>query len=247
MEALLFTIIANGLLSIGSYILLSLVPLSDKHVGKVILFLMSLSGGVLLGTAFIHLLPEAAQYLAPDVLFPTVLVSFLLFYVIEKLIHWRHCHDMECRIHTFGYMNLVGDAVHNIIDGIIIGATFVQSIPLGITSAVTILLHELPKEVSDFGVLLYAGFTRKKALFFNFLVGLGAVVGGVIGYFLAENVRWFVGYLLPFAAGGFLYIAASDLIPEMRKETARKKSALSFGVLLLGVGIAFTMKLVGGE
>jgi len=142
---------------------------------------------------------------------------------------------------------LVGDAVHNIIDGIIIGATFVQSIPLGITSAVTILLHELPKEVSDFGVLLYAGFTRKKALFFNFLVGLGAVVGGVIGYFLAENVRWFVGYLLPFAAGGFLYIAASDLIPEMRKETARKKSALSFGVLLVGIGIAAGMKLLGAE
>lgn len=245
MDGLFYTIASTGLLSIGSFILLSLVPIKDKHLGKILLLFMSLSGGVLLGTAFLHMLPEASEYYPPDVVFPGVLASFIVFYIIEKIVHWRHCHDINCKEHSFGYVNLIGDAMHNVIDGIIIGGTFAQSIPLGIATTITIILHELPKEISDFGILLYAGFTRRKALMANLSVGLVAVIGGIAGYTLSEHIKGFVGYLLLFAAGGFLYIAASDLIPEMRKETAHKKSAMSFGVMLVGIAIAAVMKMIG--
>ena len=180
-------------------------------------------------------------------MYPIVLFSFVLFFLIEKLLHWRHCHKKNCQVHTFGYMNLFGDAVHNFIDGLVIASTFIIDVKLGIITSFVIALHEIPQEIGDFGVLLYSEFSRKKALLANFLVALTAVFGGIFGYFLSFQIENITSYLLPFAAGGFIYIAASDLMPEIRKEASLKKSMLSFGVFLLGIVIMYVVKFIGHE
>jgi len=144
-------------------------------------------------------------------------------------------------------MNLIGDSIHNFIDGLILAATFMTSIPLGIATTITVAMHEIPQEIGDYGVLVYSGFQKKKALLANLAVALIAVLGGVVGYFLSFISEQFVFYLLPFAAGGFIYIAASDLMPEIRKETSGKRIAASFATFLGGIGIMVLVKLFGAE
>jgi len=247
MESILYGIGATALISLGSFAGVLTLIVGEKFLSKIIFLLVSLSSGVLIGNAFIHLLPEALKSLPSDTVFGIVLFAFVIFFLIEKLFHWQHCHKVNCETHVFGYMNLFGDAIHNLIDGVIIGGTFVTSVPLGILTAVTIGLHEIPKEVCDFGVLLHSGFSKKKALYSNFLVKLTIVVGSILGSLFAESIHGFVSYLLPFAAGGFLYIAGSDLIPEIKKEDNPKKSALSFLLFLVGIGLAYVTKMIGGE
>ena len=200
-----------------------------------------------MGGAFLHLLPESVELSEGLDVFLFVLVGFALFFLIEKVLHWRHCHKGECQVHTFTYMNLIGDSIHNFIDGLIMATSFVISIPLGMTTTMAIALHEIPQEIGDFGVLIYGGFTKKKALILNFLTALTAVLGGLIGFFISnmvENVKLFI---LPFAAGGFLYIAASDLIPEIRKETSLKKSMIYFGIFILGIFIMYAVTFIVHE
>jgi zinc and cadmium transporter len=200
-----------------------------------------------MGGAFLHLLPESVELREGLDVFLFVLVGFALFFLIEKVLHWRHCHKGECQVHTFTYMNLIGDSIHNFIDGLIMATSFVISIPLGMTTTMAIALHEIPQEIGDFGVLIYGGFTKKKALILNFLTALTAVLGGLIGFFISnmvENVKLFI---LPFAAGGFLYIAASDLIPEIRKETSLKKSMIYFGIFILGIFIMYAVTFIVHE
>ena len=221
--------------------------IKEKLLQKILLFLVSLSAGALMGGAFIHLLPEAQEKYRDGNMFLIVLLSFIFFFFVEKLLHWRHCHKGECEIHTFGYMNLFGDAVHNFIDGLVIAATFLTDIKLGIATSLVVFLHEIPQEIGDFGVLLYSGFGRKKAIISNFLVALTAVLGGLIGYFLSFSIDRFTTYLLPFTAGGFIYIAASDLMPEIRKETNLKKSLVSFAVFIVGILLMFLVKFIGHE
>lgn len=247
MEVLFYILISTFIISLGGLIGIFTLAIKEKLVQKILLFLVSFSAGALIGGAFIHLLPEAAEKLKSDNLFLIVLFSFIFFFLVEKLLHWRHCHQGHCEIHTFGYMNLIGDSIHNFIDGLIIAATYLTSIQLGIITSLAVVLHEIPQEIGDFGVLLYAGFGKKKAIVANFLVALTAIFGGLVGYFLSFSIGHFTVYLLPFAAGGFIYIAASDLIPEIRKDTNLKKSLVSFVVFLLGVGVMFLVKVIGHE
>lgn len=244
---LLSIIIATFIVSLGGLIGVFTLAISESKLSRILMLLVSLSAGALMGGAFIHLLPEAVNELESMVVFSIVLFSFVSFFFIEKLLHWRHCHKGHCDIHTFGYMNLIGDSVHNFIDGLIIAATFMTSIPLGIATTLTIAFHEIPQEIGDFGVLLYSGFDKKKALISNFLVACIAILGGVVGYYLSMYIDHFVSYLLPFAAGGFIYIAASDLMPEIRKEQSLKKTIASFGFFLLGIGIMILVKMFGTE
>ncbi|MDD2696764.1 MAG: ZIP family metal transporter [Candidatus Pacebacteria bacterium] len=237
-------LIANFLISSVSLIGIFFLALKKERLQKILLVLLGLSAGTQMGGAFLHLLPEAGQKLSDTVLFPFILASFVIFYLIEKVFHWRHCHEGECKIHTFGYINLVGDSVHNFIDGLIIAATFLVDLKLGIVTSIAIVFHEIPQEIGDFGVLLYSGFEKRKALIFNFLTALTAIAGGIIGYFLSFTIQGLVTYLLPFAAGGFLYISTSDLIPEIRKETNLKKSLLSFGFFLIGILIMYFARLI---
>ncbi len=239
---ILIATIADGLVSlVGAFSLF----LKEKILKKIIFALVAFSAGALLSGAFFHLLPEALERIEATLAFGFVLIGFILFFLIEKILRWHHCHKNEkCKTHPFTYLILVGDGVHNFLDGLIIAASFIIGIPFGIITTLMILAHELPQELGDFGILVYGGFSRIKALLFNFLSQLTAVAGGIIGYFISKSVESFVPYVLPFAAGGFFYIAASDLIPEFHKEPGLKKSLSSFSFFILGIGIMLTLKLL---
>ncbi len=245
MAALFLIIISTFLVSLVSFIGVFTLSLKEKNLEKALFFLVSLSIGGLMGGAFLHLLPEAAEKFDNDEVFLYTLAGFFLFLIIEKIIHWRHCHKSHCPIHVFAYMNLIGDGIHNFIDGLIMAAGFIVSPGLGIASTVVIFLHEIPQEIGDFGVLVYGGFSRKKALIFNFLTALTAILGGVFGFYLLSFTEIASKFLLAFAAGGFLYIAASDLIPEIRKEVDIKKFLVNFGIIFLGILIMYFFKFLG--
>ncbi|MBU1877195.1 ZIP family metal transporter, partial [Patescibacteria group bacterium] len=235
-------LISSFLISLAALVGIFSLSKRKEFLQKIVFSLVSLSAGTLMGGAFLHLIPEALERLRPESVFGIVLISFSSFYLIEKIFHWRHCHEPKCQIHTFGYMNLVGDSIHNFIDGLIIAAAFLTNIPLGISTTVAIAMHEIPQEMGDFGVLIYSGFEKNRALFLNFLVALTTILGGIVGYFLAVRVGPLRIYLLAFAAGGFLYVSASDLIPEIRKETELKKSLISFVFFLIGLAIIYFIK-----
>jgi zinc and cadmium transporter len=244
METLIWIILATLMVSIISLIGIFTLSLKDKYLQKILLLLVSLSAGALMGGAFFHLIPEALEKSPATTVLGSVLVGFVLFLIIEKVLHWRHCHKDHCPIHTFAYMNLFGDAVHNFIDGLIIAASFLIDIKLGITTTFAVALHEIPQEIGDFGVLRHAGFSKLKALTYNLLTALTAVLGGILGYFLQSSTELVTLFLLPFAAGGFLYISASDLIPEIRKELNAKKSLLNLMVFLAGILIMYGFTLL---
>jgi len=244
MATLAYIIISSFLLSFFALLGVFSLAWRKKSGEKILLFFISLSAGTLMGGAFLHLMPEGVKSLSPEKFFIMVLLSFVLFYFIEKILHWRHCHEGECAVHSFGYMSLIGDSIHNFIDGLIIAATFLVDIKLGITTAIAIGFHEIPQEIGDFAVLLYAGVKKGRALVLNFLVALTIVIGGIAGYFLALKAENLVAYFLPLAAGGFLYVSTSDLIPEIRKEKDVKRSLISFTVFLLGLGIMYLATLI---
>ena len=245
MPTLFLIILFTFLVSLASFIGVFTLSLNKEILNKAVFYLVALSVGGLMGGAFLHFLPEASQKLSAENVFLYTLGGFFLFLIIEKIIHWRHCHKVDCPIHTFAYMNLVGDGVHNFIDGLIMAAAFITSPGVGIASTIAIFLHEIPQEIGDFGVLIYGGLSRKKALFFNFLTALTAVIGGVFGYYLLSFTEMASVFLLPVAAGGFLYIAASDLIPEIRKENDVKKSVLNFVIIFLGILAMYFLKSFG--
>ncbi|MDP3883272.1 MAG: ZIP family metal transporter [Candidatus Staskawiczbacteria bacterium] len=242
MATLFLIILSTLLVSLVSFIGVFTLAFKKEIIEKAVFYFVALAVGGLMGGAFLHLLPEAVEQSDGTTVFLYVLFGFFLFLVIEKIIHWRHCHKDHCPVHTFAYMNLVGDAVHNFIDGLIMAAAFITSPGVGMASTVAIFLHEVPQEIGDFGVLVYGGVSRKKALFYNFLTAVTAVLGGIIGYYLLSFSNMASAFLLPVAAGGFLYIAAADLIPEIRKENNVWKSSLNFGIIFLGILLMYLLK-----
>jgi len=213
----------------------------------------------LLGGAFLHLIPEALHEFtelhghdATTILFLFVLVGFCLFLITEQFLHWHHghhgehcCGDAHHKINkskkSLSTMILFGDGIHNLIDGLVIGAAFMVSIETGIIATIAVALHEIPQEIGDFGVLVYSGMKRSKALLYNFLSGLTAVVGGVVGFIFAEQASHIALYILPIAAGGFIYLAASDLIPEIKHGDSMKRMGLHFTVMILGIAFMYLM------
>lgn len=240
---------------IGSTVIVSLISLigvltlalREKYLEKILLTLVALASGALMGGAFIHLLPEAVEKNDGRSVFLWVLLAFVVFFVVEKFFQWRHCHEEHCEVHTFGYMTLIGDGLHNLIDGLIIAAAFVESTGLGIVVTAIVILHEVPQEIGDFCTLIYSGIKKKRALLFNFLSAATAVAGGVIGYFWASSSGNFINVLIPFAAGGFIYVGASDLLPEIRKATRTKESISTLVMFILGMGIIYLMKFLDVE
>ncbi|MDI6732081.1 MAG: ZIP family metal transporter [Candidatus Margulisbacteria bacterium] len=221
-----------SLLSLAGILTLAV---KENMIQRILLLLVGFSAGALAGGAFLHLLPEAIEELKPGPTFLYTLLGFSLFFLLERVLHWRHCHDEHCDIHAFTYLNLYGDALHNFIDGLVIAGSFIGGIPLGIATALAVASHEIPQEISDFGVLLYGGFSRYKALLFNLLSAMLAVAGGIIGFYLSTSIAGFAAPLLPLTAGGFIYIAASDLIPELHKEKNLLKSNLAFVLFIVGI------------
>ena len=242
---ILYTLISILLISVISLIGITIFFTKEKHLPNVLLFLISFSAGSLLGGAFIHLLPESIE--SGIAIVPLAAVfGILAFFILEKIVHWRHCHQPTCKEHPhpLATMNLVGDAFHNFLDGIIIATSYIVSIPLGIATTIAVLLHEIPQEVGDFGVLIYAGYSKGKALFMNFLISLTAIFGGIIGLILSKNIESFASVMIAFTAGGFIYIATADLIPEMKKDIGIKKTTIQLIGLILGIGIMLAMTLM---
>lgn len=219
---------------------------SKKFLNKITIFLVSFSIGALLGGALFHFIPESINTLKVPKTILILILGIIVFYLLEKLLHWHHCHGKEGKCeHSFTYLILYGDAIHNFIDGLIIASSFIISIPFGILASLLIMAHELPQEISDFGVLIHGGFTRKKALFYNFLVQLTAILGGILGFYFL-NAKQYAIYLLPFAAGGFLYIAIGDLVPEVFKEKKLTRIIGNLISIILGLLILISAKLVVG-
>lgn len=245
MATILAILFSTFLISLCVWIAVFFLYFKKETLRKITIFLVSLSAGALTGGAFLHLLPEAAEQISGNNLYLIALAAFVFFFFMEKLLFWRHCHKEDCEIHTFGYMNLFGDALHNFIDGLVIAAAFLTNAGLGVATTIAMALHEIPQEIGDFGVLIHAGFHKTKALIINYIVALAVVLGGIVGYFLSFTIESVIPYLLPFAAGGFIYIAASDLMPEIRKERVLKKSVGAFLVFLLGIALMFAVKFIG--
>lgn len=242
---LLFALIASLTVSLISLIGVFALLIKDDVLRKAIIFLVAFAAGGLIGGAFLDLIPEAAEYVSDITqLFLYVILGYVLFFILEKYLHWRHCHAPECKLHQFTYLNIVGDIVHNFSDGLIIGAVFLVDIKVGIAATLAIIFHEIPHELGNFMILVYGGFSKLKALFFNFLSSLFAIAGTMAGYYLAGNIGGFSRLLLPVAAGGFIYIASCDLIPELHKERDGRRSALIMVTFVLGIVLMYFLKLI---
>lgn len=241
----LYAICASVAVSVVSLIGVFSLLLKKNLLERILFLLVGFGAGGLIGGAFLHLLPEALET-ADNTFTPFVyvIIGFIFFFILEKYLHWRHCHKGKCDIHAFTYLNLIGDGIHNFIDGLIIGASFVVDFNIGVVSAIAIIMHEIPQELGDFGVLVYGGFSKLKALAFNFLCATLAIAGTVVGYVFSSRSGSLSVPLLPLAAGGFIYIASCDLIPELHKQPDIKKSTVSMLFFLLGILLMFGLKLV---
>jgi zinc and cadmium transporter len=234
----LYAFIGVIIVSLVSLVGVFSLSLNENILKKYINFFISLAIGALLGDAFIHIIPEAFESnLGVNLSSILVITGILLFFVIEKFIHWHHHGEdkEENHIHPVGKLVLFTDGFHNLIDGAIIGASFMISIPVGIATTIAVILHEIPQEIGDFAVLIHAGYSKKKALFLNLISGLASVLGLIIviifGNIIESAALWFI----PIAAGGFIYIAVADLIPELHKTKNIKHSLVQIAIIMIGV------------
>ncbi|MBI5079341.1 ZIP family metal transporter [Candidatus Wolfebacteria bacterium] len=233
-----YSLISVVFVSLISLVGVLTIFLTKDFLRKLILLMVSFSAGALLGDVFFHLLPELVESAGLTVLISFYILSgILLFFTLEKFIIWHHCHNIqngeEC--HPFVYTNLIGDALHNFIDGMIIADSFLISLPLGIATTMAVIFHEIPQEIGDFGVLLHAGFGKARALMYNFLSAVAAILGAITVLIIGSQSEDFSLFVVALSAGGFIYIACSDLIPELHKESVTKKSFLQFSFFVCGL------------
>jgi len=238
-----YTLVSVFIVSLISLVGVFTLSLNRGKLYATIIYLVSFSAGALLGDAFIHLIPESYENENNIITSILILLGILIFFVLEKIMHWRHCHKEPCKNHPhpFSFMILVGDAVHNFIDGLVIGASYLMSIPVGIATTIAVVLHEIPQEIGDFGSLIYGGFSRGKALLYNFLSALAAVFGAILVLLMGAKIESLAIFLVPFAAGGFIYIAGSDLIPELHKHKDLKNAIWQILTFILGIGVMFSL------
>jgi len=238
------SVLAVSLVSVVAFLFL---PLAKKRLKNIVLYLVAFSAGALFGDAFIHLLPELFEKMPSKTqLSLFVLAGILLFFVLEKFIRWRHCHiDVsENHLPPLAALNLVGDGAHNFLDGAIIAASYLVSAPLGVATSLAVLFHEIPQEIGDAGVLLHSGLSFRRALFFNFLSALSAVLGALLTLLVGEKMADFSLAVTAVAAGGFIYIAGSDLIPELQHNVEPKQSFKQFFALLLGISVMLALRIL---
>lgn len=244
--------LAGGVLSVVAAAAVTLAAGTQRvHV------LISYAIGALLGAAFLEILPHAFEHGDPQRMAATVLFGILAFFLLEKLVLWRHCHHDHCEAHDArapvhdhgrsGMLILVGDTFHNFVDGILIAAAFLESRELGIVTALAIIAHEIPQEVGDFLILLHSGYSRARALAFNLLSSLATLVGAMLAYFALSQLTAWIPSLLGLAAASMIYVAVADLIPGLHKRTELKATVQQ--ILLIGLGIASIVvaRLVAGD
>jgi len=216
--------------------------IKEQARARLIPWLVSYAVGALLGASMLEILPKALEQLAPPQVFSTLLLGILLFFVLEKLVLWRHCHTHDCEVHDGAVLPvIVGDAFHNFVDGAVIAAAAMTSIPLGITTAVAVTAHEIPQEVGDFAILLHAGYSRSKALMLNVLSALASVAGAMVAFFAFDRLPVLLPYFLALSAASFLYVAMADLIPGLHR--GRTDASSLRQILLIAAGV-LTMLIV---
>lgn len=252
----LISVVGVSLVSLAGILTLAL---RRERVESFVFFMVSLAVGSMFGDAFFHLLPEAFEELNSLYTAFLALSGILAFFMIEKFLHWRHVHfphhehehehvGHPPHVHTHhlkpvGYMNLISDSLHNFVDGILIGASYLVSIPIGIGTTIAVFLHEIPQEVGDFGILLKANFSRKQAVFANLGAAVTAIAGTAIALVAGAKVEGFAAAMLPITAGMFIYIAGSDLIPELHKEIHPRRSVIQFVGIAIGAFAMFVLTL----
>jgi len=243
------------LYAIGSVVLVSVISfvgaltlvIGERKLHKAIRFMISFAAGALFADAFLHLLPEAVEELGFSIeVSLAIILGIAIMFIVEKFIHWHHCHDEheDEQPHAFAITSLVGDAVHNFIDGLVIGSSYLAGIPVGIATTAAIIFHEIPQEISDFSVLIHGGFKPTKALLLNFITALTSVAGALVALALGERIMQTVPYLVAFTAGTFVYIAGADFIPELHKETRVSRSILQLVLFATGVGVMASLLLM---
>lgn len=232
-------IIAFSILgSIGAIVAATAFLLIKENTQKTLTFhLVSYATGTLLAAALLGLLRKSLQNISSIQVMSTLLIGIIFFFSLEKLLIWRHCHNMECESHgTAGAMILVGDAFHNLTDGIVIAASFLASIPVGIVTSLSVIAHEIPQEVGDFAILLHGGYSKRNALLLNMLSSMSTLPGAIIAYYALDIANYATPYVMTFSAASFLYIALADLVPELHGKMGFKHSIQQFLLMLAGVG-----------
>lgn len=240
---------AYSLVSVFVVSLISLVgiftlSIKTDNLRKILIYFVSFSAGALLADAFVHLIPGVVKTSGFTLeISIALLFGILVFFILEKIVKWQHCHNPECEEHvqSFAYMNIFGDAVHNFLDGIIIVASYLVNIQVGIATTLAVIFYEIPQEIGEFGLLLHGGFSKGKALLMNFLSALTAILGAVVALLLAGRIEGIQNFLVPLAAGGFVYIAGCDLIPELHKEIGLGKSLLQILAFILGIAVMLAL------
>ena len=242
-EIWLYSLVSVFIVSLISLVGIVTLGIKIDKLKTILIYFVSFSAGALLADAFLHLLPSVAGNGFPLTVSFGVLAGIMLFFILEKIVCWQHCHIpiTKDHVHTFAYMNIFGDALHNFIDGLIIASSYILSIPAGIATTLAVIFHEIPQEIGEFGLLIHGGFSKTKALLVNFLSALTAIIGAIVGIWLAGLVVGIENFLVPLAAGGFIYIAGSDLIPELHKETKVSKSIIQIISFLVGIVIMFAL------
>ncbi len=233
-----YAILAVTIVSLLSLLGAVFIVLQRKILDSITTYLLAFSSGILLGTTFYDLIPEGYEGLQRNV-YTWVIVGLVAFFILEKLIHWhQHVEETGAQMYSrkhIAYLDLIGDGLHNFLDGAIIGVTFLTSVPLGMVTTIAVIAHEIPHELGDFFLLLYCGFSNKKALWYNLLSALTAILGTIVVFIFSANILVVSPYLIGFGAGNFLYIAASDLIPELHQKHNMKTSIIQTICLIVGI------------
>jgi len=240
----LYALSSTLVVSLISLIGIVTVGINIEKLRRIIFILVSLAVGSLFGDAFIHLIPEAfEQNKNARSVAISILGGILFFFLLEKFIRLHHDHsDEESHISSVGYMNIIANGVHNFIDGLLIGISYLANTEIGIATTIAVVIHEIPHEISEFGVLIHSGFTKRKALIFNFLSASISFFGTILVLIIGKEAGTMIKYLIPFAAGGFVYIAGSNLIPELHKESKIKKSIIQVIAIIFGISTMMLMK-----
>lgn len=252
---IIYTFLSVIVVGCVSFVGLLALSLREDLLRRYVFLLVSLATGALLGDAFIHLIPESFAELDATLAGLLVICGIFVFFILEKVLHWHHFHGLEMNeehfhdgvyvcgedIRPVGKMVLVSDGIHNFLDGVVIAGSYLVAFPVGIATTLAVILHEIPQEVGDFGVLIHSGYSKKRALYLNFLTALLAIFGALFVVLLGEVGESLITWVIPFTAGGFIYIASSDLIPELHRVTGVKKSMAQFVAILIGVFAMFLL------
>ena len=247
MSEWVYALASTAIVSLISLVGIFTIMVSARQLDRVVPLLISLAVGALFGDALVHLLPEAFEESGSTALTSLyVIVGILMFFLLERFLHWHHEHHTQSvnPVHPVAFVNIVSDGVHNFLDGVIIGASYLVSVPIGLATTVAVALHEVPQELGDFGILLHAGLAPRRALAMNFLSAGLAFVGVVISLLLGPNVTEYTAFMLPLTAGGFIYIAGSDLIPELHHEHHLPSSLAQFAMVVVGIGLMYALLLL---